>query len=139
MIVSNSNIENLPAEILFIIISTLDTGEVYYSFVDINNRFNQLILDPIYICNLNMTMKSFYDRTFSIDDPVLSKISYFEFIIKYIDWLSNKIQSIVFLFEIILNFTLYHWSIWKRRNYFNIWKVWILFVFNYSNKFYLYR
>jgi hypothetical protein len=51
--------------------------DVLHSFVDINQRFNQLIFDPFYIRNLNMTsmtMKSFYDRTYSIDDQVLDRI-----------------------------------------------------------------
>jgi hypothetical protein len=80
MIVSNSNrtnIEDLPDEILLIIINALNIGEVFHSFVDINKRFNQLILDPLYVRNLNMTMmtmKSFYDRTFSIDVRIFSRI-----------------------------------------------------------------
>jgi hypothetical protein len=72
-----SNIEDLPNEILLIIINKLNIGDVVYSFVDINKRFAQLILNPLYTRNLNMTnitMKSFYDPTFSIDDRVLSRI-----------------------------------------------------------------
>jgi len=49
----------------------------FYSLVDINERFSQLVLDPLYIRNLDMTimtMKSFFDRTFSINDQVLSRI-----------------------------------------------------------------
>ncbi|CAF3954421.1 unnamed protein product [Rotaria sordida] len=45
--------------------------------MDINERFAQLVVDPLYIHNLDMTiinMKSFYDRTFSIDDKILSRI-----------------------------------------------------------------
>jgi len=72
-----SNIEDLPNEILLIIINKLNIGDVVYSFVDVNKRFAQLILNPLYTRNLNMTnitMKSFYDPTFSIDDRVLSRI-----------------------------------------------------------------
>jgi hypothetical protein len=80
MNISNNNrlnIVDLPNEILLIIINKLNIGDVFYSFVDINKRFAELILDRLYIRNLNMTnmtMKSFYDRTFSIDDQVLSRL-----------------------------------------------------------------
>ncbi len=80
MNISNNNHRNLldlPNEILFIIFKKLNMVDVLHSFVDINQRFNQLIFDPFYIRNLNMTsmtMKSFYDRTYSIDDQVLDRI-----------------------------------------------------------------
>jgi hypothetical protein len=40
--------------------------DVLYSFVDINERFNRLIFDPLYIRNLDMT----------IDDHEISVSSY---------------------------------------------------------------
>ncbi|CAF1083417.1 unnamed protein product [Adineta steineri] len=51
--------------------------DVLYSLVDVTQRYNQLIFDPFYIRNLNltsMTMKSFYDRIYSIDSQVLDRI-----------------------------------------------------------------
>ncbi|CAF4211999.1 unnamed protein product [Rotaria sordida] len=51
--------------------------DVLYSLVDVNQRFDRLVVDPLTIRNLNMTsrtIKSMYDQTFSIDDEVLSKI-----------------------------------------------------------------
>ncbi|CAF4456696.1 unnamed protein product, partial [Rotaria sp. Silwood2] len=51
--------------------------DVLYSLVDANERFNHLILDSLYIHNLNMvnmTIKSYYDRIFSIDKHVLDRI-----------------------------------------------------------------
>ncbi|CAF3724798.1 unnamed protein product [Rotaria sp. Silwood1] len=51
--------------------------DVLYSLVDIIQRFDQLIFDPFYIRNLNMTsmiMKSYYDRIYSIDNQVLDRI-----------------------------------------------------------------
>jgi hypothetical protein len=78
-IVNNNclNILDLPNEILFIIFNKLDMVDVLYSLVDVSQRLNQLVFDPFYIRNLNMTsmkMKSFYDRTYSIDNQVLDKI-----------------------------------------------------------------
>ncbi|CAF1502621.1 unnamed protein product [Rotaria sordida] len=80
MNISNNNhlnILHLSNEILFIIFNKLNKVDVLYSLVDITQRFNQLIFDPFYIHNLNMTsmtMKSFYDRVYSIDNQVLERI-----------------------------------------------------------------
>jgi hypothetical protein len=52
-------------------------ADVLYSLVDVTQRFDQLVLDPFYIRNLNMTsmtMKSFFDRIYSIDNQVLDRI-----------------------------------------------------------------
>ncbi|CAF3319550.1 unnamed protein product [Rotaria sp. Silwood2] len=52
-------------------------GDVLYSLVDVTQRFDQLILDPFYIHNLDMTsmmMKSYYDRIYSIENKVLDRI-----------------------------------------------------------------
>ncbi|CAF1594468.1 unnamed protein product, partial [Adineta steineri] len=71
------SIFNLPNEILFIIIKKLNIADVIHSLVDVNERFVQLLFDPLYIQNLNitlMTIKSFYQRTFSIHEQVLSNI-----------------------------------------------------------------
>ena len=71
------NIVDFPNEILLIIFNKLNMADVLYSLVDITQRFNQLIFDPFYIRNLNMTsmtMKSFYGRTYSIDNQVLDRI-----------------------------------------------------------------
>ncbi len=80
MNISNNNslnIFNLPNEILFIILKKLNMGDVLYSLVDITQQFNQLVFDPFYIRNLNMTsmtMRSYFDRIYSIDNQVLGKI-----------------------------------------------------------------
>jgi len=49
------NIFDLPNEILFIIINKLNIDDLFYSLVDINERFAQLVLDPLYIQNLDIT------------------------------------------------------------------------------------
>jgi hypothetical protein len=67
----------MPNEILLMIFKKLNMVDVLYSLVGVTQRFDQLILNPFYIRNLDMTsmtMKSFYDRIYSIDDQVLSKI-----------------------------------------------------------------
>src|SRR5690349_16653304 len=71
------NILDLPNEILLAIFKKLNMVDVLYSLVDVNERFNHLVLDPLYISKFDITtmaMKSFYDRTYSIDNQVLSRI-----------------------------------------------------------------
>jgi hypothetical protein len=71
------NLLDLPNEILIIIFNKLNMVDIFYSLVDINQRFNQIIFDPLYIRTLNltsMTMKSFFTRTFSIENNILDKI-----------------------------------------------------------------
>ncbi|CAF4120669.1 unnamed protein product [Rotaria sp. Silwood1] len=51
--------------------------DVLCSFVNITQRFNQLVFDPFYIRKLNlisMKMKSYFDRIYSIDNQSLDKI-----------------------------------------------------------------
>jgi hypothetical protein len=74
----NKYILDLPDEILLIIFRKLNIVDVLYSLLDVNQRFDRLALDPLYIHDLDMTdimaINSFYDQTFSIDTQVLSRI-----------------------------------------------------------------
>jgi hypothetical protein len=75
--INNLNILDLPNEILLIIFSKLNTINVLYSLVDVNERFDELVLDSLHIRNLDtvsMIIKSNFDRTISIDNRVLSRI-----------------------------------------------------------------
>jgi len=68
---------DLPDEILFFIFKKLSMVDVFHSLVDVNQRFDRLVLDPIYIRDLDMTIRttdSACDQTFSIDTHILSKI-----------------------------------------------------------------
>jgi hypothetical protein len=74
---NNLNILELPDEILLIILNKLNGIDALYSLVDVNERFDRLVLNSLHIRNLDttsMTIQSYYDRTFSIDNNVLSKI-----------------------------------------------------------------
>ncbi|CAF4581835.1 unnamed protein product [Rotaria sp. Silwood2] len=71
------NIFDLPDEILLVICNKINIVDVLYSLVDVNQRFDRLVLDPLTIRNLSMTIRTFeslYDQTFSIDDKILSRI-----------------------------------------------------------------
>jgi hypothetical protein len=75
--INNLNILDLPNEILFIIFNKLNTVDALYSLVDVNERFDELVLDSLHIRNLdtvNMIIKSNFDHTISIDNRVLSRI-----------------------------------------------------------------
>ncbi|CAF1401937.1 unnamed protein product, partial [Rotaria sp. Silwood1] len=48
--------------------------DVLYSLVNVNERFDRLVLDPLYIRNLDITLKSSSDDTSSISDQVLDRI-----------------------------------------------------------------
>jgi hypothetical protein len=87
------NIIDLPNEILFLIINKLNIEDVVYSLINLDQRFLQLVFDPLYIQNLNitvMTMNSYYNRSFSIHEQVLSRIC--ENILPYIH---NRIKKLV--------------------------------------------
>ncbi|CAF3908588.1 unnamed protein product [Rotaria sordida] len=75
----NINILDLPDEILFAIFNKLNMIDVFYSLVDVNKRFNRLILDPFYIHNLDLTVKhSLLQRVSPLDmqkiDTICKKI-----------------------------------------------------------------
>ncbi|CAF3842973.1 unnamed protein product [Rotaria magnacalcarata] len=67
---SHLNILDLPNEILVMIISKLNMVDVLYSLVDVNERFNRLIFDPLYIHHLDMTINSSLDHIISIDKQI---------------------------------------------------------------------
>jgi hypothetical protein len=74
---NNVNILDLSDEILLIIFNKLNPIDALYSLVDVNERFDRLVLNSLDIRNLNttnMVINSYYDRRFSIDNNVLSRI-----------------------------------------------------------------
>src|SRR5579862_2862153 len=48
--------------------------DVFYSLVDLNKRFNQLIFDPLYIHHLDLTVKTSLDHNSSVDNEVFNEI-----------------------------------------------------------------
>ncbi|CAF3311526.1 unnamed protein product [Rotaria sp. Silwood2] len=72
--INDTNKLNLPDEILLAIINTLNIIDVLYSLVGVNQRFDRLILDPLYIHRLDLTVKSLLNNNFSVDKQVLDRI-----------------------------------------------------------------
>jgi hypothetical protein len=123
---NHRNILDLPNEILFIIFNKLNMVDVLYSLVNINERFNRLIFDPVYIRNLDMTImttKSVFDHTFSIDNHVLDGICE-----KVLPRIQHEVNELTVephsmervLFSIILNFIHYHLLTFKKKCFFDI-------------------
>jgi len=99
------NILDLLNEILLIIFKKLNIVDVLYSLVNINQQFDRLVLDPLYIHDLNMTsmtFKSAIDQTFSRDNQVLSRI--YEEILPRIYHQVNRLTVEPHSMEHILNF-----------------------------------
>ncbi|CAF4802882.1 unnamed protein product [Rotaria socialis] len=72
------NILDLPDEILLVILNKLNTTDVFHSLVDVNQQFDRLAFDYLYVRNIDMTdtmiINSLYDQISSIDTKILSKI-----------------------------------------------------------------
>jgi hypothetical protein len=68
------NILDLPNEMLLTISNKLNMIDVLYSLVDVNERFDRLVLDPLYIHHLDMTIKPWLGCVFSINKQVLDRI-----------------------------------------------------------------
>ena len=65
------NLLDLPNEVLLIIVKQLNMVDVLYSLVDVTERLDQLVLNPMYTRILDMTcvrMELLPDRVYSTDD-----------------------------------------------------------------------
>jgi hypothetical protein len=86
------NILDLPDEVLLIILKKLNTIDLLHSLVDVNRRFDRLVLDSLYILDLDMTdimtINSLYDQT-SIDPQILPRICE-----KILPWIHHQIQKL---------------------------------------------
>jgi hypothetical protein len=72
---SNTNILDLPDEMLLSIFIKLNMVDVLCSLADVNKRFNRLTLDHYYFHNLDLTVKrSLFERTSQIDDQEIAAI-----------------------------------------------------------------
>jgi hypothetical protein len=97
------NILDLPDEMLLIILSKLNMVDVFYSLVDLNKRFNQLVFDPLYIHHLDLTAKTSLDHNSPVDNQVFDQIR--TKVLPRIHYKVNKIMvtspSIEFIFNTV--------------------------------------
>ncbi|CAF4768493.1 unnamed protein product [Rotaria sp. Silwood2] len=68
------NILDLPDEMLLAILNKMNMVDVLYSLVDVNQRFDRLVLDSLYVCHLNFTNKTLLNRNSAIAKQVLDRI-----------------------------------------------------------------
>jgi hypothetical protein len=94
------NILDLPDEMLFSIFNKLNMVDRFYSLVDVNQRFNRLILDPPYIQHLDFVIKQDDIHNSSVDTHILDRIC--EKILPQINGKVNKLTVDQFSMERIL-------------------------------------
>ena len=104
--INDTNKLNLPDEILLAIINKLNMIDVIYSLVGVNQRFDRLVLDPLYIHHLDLTVKSLLNNTFSVDKQVLDRIC--EEILPRINNKINELTIDPHSMERILGAVVYH-------------------------------
>jgi hypothetical protein len=68
------NILDLPDEILRTILNKLNTIDVFYSLVDVNQRFDRLSLDSLYIHHLDFAIERSDVHNSSVDTYILDKV-----------------------------------------------------------------
>jgi hypothetical protein len=75
-ILSNNdiNILDLPDEILRVIFNKLNTIDMFYSLVGVNQRFDRLAFDSLYIHYLDFVIERSDIHNYSVDDHILDKI-----------------------------------------------------------------
>jgi hypothetical protein len=72
---SSAMLDDLPDEILLLILKNLDNIEVLYLFFDFNQRFNKLVHDSIFI-NLLTMIRYLPDKSYDrLDDQIVRKFS----------------------------------------------------------------
>ncbi|CAF3380291.1 unnamed protein product [Rotaria sp. Silwood2] len=71
---NNINILDLPDEMLRTIFNKLDMIDMLYSLVDVNQRFDRLVLDSLYIHHLDLAIKHSNINKSSIDTQILDRV-----------------------------------------------------------------
>jgi hypothetical protein len=72
--INDINILDLPDEMLCAIFNKLNMVDILYSLVDVNQRFDRLALDPIYIHQLDFVIKRDDIHNSSVDTHILDRI-----------------------------------------------------------------
>ena len=77
MNISNSNsinILDLPDEVLQLIFHQLNLVDMFYSLVNVNERFDRLVLDPLHVHHLNFAVKTFNSSSHWTYKNILQRI-----------------------------------------------------------------
>jgi hypothetical protein len=68
------NVPNLPDEVLIIIFSKLRMIKTLYSLVNVDQRFDRLVLERFYVCHLDLTIPSFLNHNSSLNNRIRTQI-----------------------------------------------------------------
>lgn len=68
------NILHLPDEILRTIFNKLNTVDIFYSLVGVNQRFDRLALDSLYVHHLDFAIKLSNYHNSHVDTYILDKV-----------------------------------------------------------------
>ena len=73
---NNKNIDilDLPDELSLIIFNKLPMTEMFYSLVNVNQRFDRLVLDPCYIHHLDLTIQTFLNDNSAANNEFFDRI-----------------------------------------------------------------
>jgi len=71
---NDMNILDLPDEMLFAIFKKMNMVDVFYSLVDVNQRFHRLVLDSLYISHLNLTNQTLLNEKSPTANQILDRI-----------------------------------------------------------------
>jgi hypothetical protein len=66
-------LNDLPDEILVIILKTLNNVEVLYSLMDVNKRLNKIVYDPIFTSGLALMIRTSQNPVDSLPNPMLDR------------------------------------------------------------------
>jgi hypothetical protein len=68
------NVLNLPDEVLIIIFSKLRMIETLYSLVNVDQRFDRLVLERFCVRHLDLTIQSFLNHNSSLNNRIRTQI-----------------------------------------------------------------
>ncbi|CAF3422344.1 unnamed protein product [Rotaria sp. Silwood1] len=86
---------DLPDEILMIILKNLTNAEVLYSLLGVNKRLNNIAVDPVFTNNLSLVMSTSDGLVYSLSDPILDRFCLYILpkIHQNIEWLHLQSRS----------------------------------------------
>ncbi len=71
---SDVNILDLPDEVLIIVFSKLRMVETLYSLVNVDQRFDRLVLDPFHVRHIDLTNPSLLNHNSPINNEIFDRI-----------------------------------------------------------------
>ncbi|CAF3424543.1 unnamed protein product [Rotaria sp. Silwood1] len=89
-------LNDLPDEILMIILKNLTNAEVLYSLLGVNKRLNNIAVDPVFTNNLSLVMSTLDGLVYSLPDPILDRfcLHILPKIHQNIEWLHLQSRSL---------------------------------------------